>query len=380
MKKTFVQYTEPLESVLTMLEEKGIIFDANRYYHEILEPLHYEQEELRLQLHEHLHLKRNASIDNDTDIMWDFYKTGHHPLNLTMEYLKEVQRESTAYDLLFQHKKIRQFLGPFGQRLLDKLDAQSCLHGHWSTDTATGRLKCRSPALQGFPKQVSRYFTAPKGFVLITGDYSHIDLRVLAQLSQDEILIKAFNQAVDIHRQTASAIFEKDFSQITEPERQIAKKINFSIIYGISSESLWHDLRQVNHNATLQDAKNYRDNFFSTYQGVVKWQNEALRSSTVYGLNGLSWSSFRTINCHLNYPIQGSAAAGLKLALILLFKNLKPNWYISHTVHDEIQIIVPGDDAESGQMILKQAMIEGMSYIVKDLPIDVKTEIKYSTI
>ncbi|KAF5084799.1 DNA polymerase I, thermostable [anaerobic digester metagenome] len=378
MKNNLPKETLPLQPVLSMLEEKGVSFDQLNYQHNILMPLNTEQESLRLEISNSLKLNRNQSLDNDTEIIWNFYSAGYKPISLSMDYLKQVRSEATIYNLLYQYKKNRQFLKQYGLSLLNKLDDQNCLHGHWSTDTATGRLKCRSPALQAFPSCVSRYFTTPKGFVRIIGDYSHIDLRVLAQLSQDKTLISAFNQSVDIHRQTASAILKKDINLITDAERKIGKEVNFSIIYGISPESLRKNLSTVNSDITYKDAKCYRDNFFSTYNGIINWQNNVLKTDPVYGLKGLSWTSFPSLNCRLNYPIQGSAAAGLKLALILLYKNLKPGWYISHTVHDEIQIVVPEKDVEIGQLILTQSMIEGMSFLIKDLPVEVHTEIKYS--
>ncbi|MDD3305887.1 MAG: DNA polymerase [Acetobacterium sp.] len=91
----------------------------------------------------------------------------------------------------------------------------------------------------------------------------------------------------------------------------------------------------------------------------------------------MSWSSFPSLNCRLNYPIQGSAAAGLKLALILLYKNLQPDWSISHTIHDEIEIFVPERDSELGVNFLEHSMISGMNCLIKDLPVTVKIETKY---
>ena len=84
--------------------------------------------------------------------------------------------------------------------------------------------------------------------------------------------------------------------------------------------------------------------------------------------------TFPSLNCRLNYPIQGSAAAGLKLALILLYKNLKPGWYITHCVHDEIQLIVPTADVQQGQTLLNEAMVTGMEIILTTVPVDLKNK------
>jgi DNA polymerase I-like protein with 3'-5' exonuclease and polymerase domains len=279
-----------LNPILTMFEERGISFDASRYYREILTPLNHDQEELRVQIGDHLQLKSNFSLDNDTEIIWNFYSAGYQPLSLSMDYLKEVRNEATIYNLLYQYKKNRQFLKQYGLSLLNRLDDQNCLHGHWSTDTATGRLNCRSPALQSFPSCVSQYFTTPTGFVRIIGDYSHIDLRILAQLSRDQTLIQAFNDNVDVHLQTARAIFKKELTLITDTERQIGKKINFGIIYGMTSHSLWKAIQKVDADLTHQDAIRYRDNFFSTYVGISRWQNKALTTQVVHGLNSSSGS------------------------------------------------------------------------------------------
>lgn len=372
-----VQAVGPLEPVLSMMEKTGVHFNIADYQQNVLLPLINEQETLRLDITHHLKLNSCQSLDNDPDIVWNFYSAGYKPTSLSMEYLKAVRNEADIYNLLYRYKKNRQFLKQYGLRLLNRLDDQNCLHGHWSTDTATGRLKCRSPALQAFPSCVSNYFTAPPGFVRIIGDYSHIDLRVLAQLSGDQTLIQAFNDNTDVHLQTARAIFRKDLGHITDTERQIGKKINFGIIYGMTSYSLWKAIRKVNPDLTLQDAILYRDNFFSTYEGITRWQNKVLTSEVVHGLNGLTWSSFPSLNCRLNYPIQGSTAAGLKLALILLYKNLRPDWHISFTVHDDLHLTVPERDSELGKNFLEHSMISGMRYLIKDLPVTVKIETKY---
>lgn len=365
-----------IEAVLAMLEEKGIHFNSSSYEHDILRPMNQDQEALRVHLFDHLKLNRSISLDNDVDLFWGLYRQGYKPESLNLEYLKIARKQESIYDLLYQYKKNRQFLKQFGLKLLNQVDSNSHLHGHWSTATATGRLKCSSPALQAFPPSVSKYFGAPPGFTRITGDYSLIELKVLAQLSHDPVLMHAFNEGIDIHSQTASIVFGKHRRTITPVERQIGKKINFSIIYGAGSESLFANLKKENALLTLEDAKQFRNNFFSTYRGVAQWQNNVLQSPIVHGLSGLSWTKFSSLHCRLNYPIQGSAAAGLKLALVLLYKNLKPGWYISHCVHDEIQLIVPTADVLQGQKLLNEAMVTGMEMLLTDVPVELKIEIK----
>jgi DNA polymerase I-like protein with 3'-5' exonuclease and polymerase domains len=355
-----------------MLEEKGVYFSSKDYQNDVLRPLNQEQEALRVQVFDHLKLNNNISLDNDPDLFWGLYRQGYKPLSLNLEYLKIARKQESIYDLLYQYKKNRQFLKQFGLKLLNQLDPTNHLHGHWSSDTPTGRLKCSSPALQAFPASVSKYFGAPPGLTRITGDYNLIEIRVLAQLSQDPLLILAFKEDIDIHSHTASIMYGKSLNSITSLDRKIGKQINFGIIYGIGSDSLFKILKKENALLTLEDAKQFRTSFFSTYRGVAQWQNKVLQAPIVDGLSGLSWSSFPSLNCRLNYPIQGSAAAGLKLALISLYKNLKPGWYISHSVHDEIQLIVPSSDTVQGKNALEQSMITGMSTIIKDVPIKVK--------
>ena len=361
-----------LEAILIMMEEKGVYFSSKDYQNDVLRPMNQEQEALRVHIFDHLQLNRSTSLDNDTNLFWGLYRHGYMPQSLNLEYLKVARAQETIYDLLYQYKKNRQFLKQFGLKLLNQLDRTNRLHGHWSLDTPTGRLKCSSPALQAFPATVSKYFGAPPGFDRITGDYKLIELRVLAQLSQDPLLIQVFKEDIDIHSQTASIMYGKSLNSITNLERKTGKQINFGVIYGIGSDSLFKILTKENAQLTFADAKQFRTSFFSTYRGVAQWQNKVLQAPIVDGLSGLSWSSFPSLNCRLNYPIQGSAAAGLKLALISLYKNLKPGWYISHSVHDEIQLIVPSSDTVQGKNALEQSMITGMSTIIKDLPIKVK--------
>ena len=147
-----------IEAVLTMLEEKGIHFNSSSYEHDVLRPMYQDQEALRLQVFDHLQLNRNISLDNDADLFWGLYRQGYKPESLNLEHLKITRKQEPIYNLLYQYKKNRQFLKQFGLKLLNQVDSNSHLHGHWSTATATGRLKCSSPALQAFPPSVFKVF------------------------------------------------------------------------------------------------------------------------------------------------------------------------------------------------------------------------------
>ncbi len=232
------------------------------------------------------------------------------------------------------------------------------------TVTATGRLSSTHPPnLQNIPvrtaegRRIREAFIAPQGFVLLSADYSQIELRLLAHLSQDEVLLQAFRQGVDIHLRTAAEVFELELEQVTPAQRSAAKAINFGIVYGISS----FGLAKGGINLTRAEAQAYIDSYFERYPKVKGYLDSSVEAggrkqggyvTTLLQrrryLPGLKSRNYAARNfaarTAMNSPIQGSAADIIKLAMIDVQRALQTGGHgakLLLQVHDELVFEVP---------------------------------------
>lgn len=242
--------------------------------------------------------------------------------------------------------------------------------------TATGRLSSSDPNLQNIPvrtekgKEIRSLFYPGEGYdTLVSADYSQIELRILAHLSGDEALIKAFNNGMDIHRFTAAEVLGKDPADVTSEERSHAKAVNFGIIYGISDFGLSRDL-----GITRDAAKNYIDLYFSRYPKVRAYMDNMIQEAhetgkvrTMFGrLRELPEINSRNFNRRsfaertaMNTPIQGSAADIIKLAMNQVEQRLVAEGYKSRLllqVHDELVLEVVNDELPAIETLLRDVM------------------------
>lgn len=242
--------------------------------------------------------------------------------------------------------------------------------------TATGRLSSSEPNLQNIPvrtekgREIRALFYPGEGFdTLVSADYSQIELRILAHLSGDEALIRAFTEGKDIHRFTAAEVLGKSQEDVTSEERSHAKAINFGIIYGISDFGLSRDL-----GITRGEAKNYIDLYFSRYPRVkeymdnmVKEAHETGKVRTMFGrIRELPDINSRNFNRRsfaertaMNTPIQGTAADIIKLAMNKVESLLEEKGFTSRLllqVHDELVLEVINDELDSIKALLKETM------------------------
>ena len=255
--------------------------------------------------------------------------------------------------------------------------------------TATGRLSSSDPNLQNIPirnedgRRIRQAFEAPKGFKLISADYSQIELRVMAHLSKDKNLIKAFNEGEDIHLTTASEVFDIDTKQVGREERRSAKAINFGLIYGISAFGLSKQLGIGRHLAA-----EYMDKYFSKYPGVREYmdiiKSDARKKGYVETLDGrrVYLPSISTGNAirrqaaervAINAPVQGTAADIMKKAMLMVDSSLKDSKVTAKLimqVHDELVIESKEEDVKTGSDILKNSMSKAHRLLVP-LEVDV---------
>ena len=243
------------------------------------------------------------------------------------------------------------------------------------TGTATGRLSSKDPNLQNIPvrekegRRIRQAFCAGKGKVLISADYSQIELVVLAHLSRDENLMAAFTDGKDVHKRTAMLIFAVEEPDVTPEMRRVAKTINFGVMYGMSAFRLAKEL-----GISRTEAKNFIDSYFRTYIGVREFLDSVIlegekngyvstimgRKRIITGINSKNKTekagAERTA---INTPIQGSAADIVKVAMLNLSKaikkqNLKTKMILQ--VHDEIIFEAPEEEAERVIPLIREEM------------------------
>lgn len=253
----------------------------------------------------------------------------------------------------------------------------------WQIGADSGRMSCSSPNLQNLPRDV-RYrkcFIAPPGKLLVKADYSQIELRIAAKVANESTMIEAFRRGDDLHTLTAKQILGKE--QVTKGDRQLAKALNFGLLYGMGAPAL-RSYAKTNYGVELseQQAREYRNAFFQTYPGLAAWHravgrtgNEAIEGRTLVGRRKLGITHFTE---RLNMPVQGSGADGLKLALALLWERRDqcPGAVPVMAVHDEIVIECDADHADAAAAWLKQAMIDAMTPLVRPVPVEVEVKVE----
>ena len=256
------------------------------------------------------------------------------------------------------------------------------------TITATGRISSTEPNLQNIPvrmelgRLIRKVFVPEAGFVFLDADYSQIELRVLAHMSGDEKLIKAYREAEDIHRLTASQVFHIPLEEVTPLQRRNAKAVNFGIVYGISSFGLSQDL-----SITRKEAAAYIQKYFETYpsikgflDGLVEQGKEKGYVSTMFGrrrpVPELKSSNFMQRSfgerVAMNSPIQGTAADIIKIAMNRVYKRLLDEKLRSRLVlqvHDELLIETWKDEIPQVSRILEEEM-KGAANLAVELEVD----------
>ncbi|HLB40293.1 MAG TPA: DNA polymerase, partial [Candidatus Babeliales bacterium] len=241
--------------------------------------------------------------------------------------------------------------------------------------TTTGRLASAEPNLQnipvaaGFGRQIRAAFKPDPGQVFLAADYSQIELRVLAHLSGDQKLCQAFLTGVDIHQQTAAQIFTVPPAAVTAEQRQVGKRINFSVLYGLTAYGLAQDL-----DLSLQSAKQYIAAYFASYPGVAAWIEQTVATATAQGYCTTYWGRRRALpalqernqtlynagrRLAINTPVQGTAAEIMKLGMLAVAQQLKAAGLSAKMllqIHDELLLTVPVAELERTMTLVQQAL------------------------
>lgn len=368
---------EKLKLVEKFLKENGMYFDIEGFRSELQnkqQEYFILQKDIRKKLGvEDLNLNDNKAIINA------LYKNDIYPECLTLEFLIKNNTDNEIYNLLLKEKRLKQFLHQYGERLNNQICKDGRIRSEWKMDgSKTGRMASSNPNLQAFPKITKRYFKPKEGYVYVIGDYGQIELRVLAELSNDIVMLNAFREGKDIHAETASAIFNKSIGNISDIERAVGKKVNFAQCYGVSAYGLRKIIKkEAKFDISLSQANRVISAFYEKYPDILVFHNKLLISKTISSLGGETWSDIKKGDrLRYNLPIQATAAEGLKEALKLLVGELKDEWKLVNVVHDEIVLEVPREDAKNVSILLEKIMILGMKSLLKSVPIEVDIRIQ----
>jgi DNA polymerase-1 len=304
--------------------------------------------------------KTKTGPSTDYEVLEQLAAMGHEVPRLLIEYRELSKLKSTYVDAL------PGFIHPLTGRIHTSFN---------QTGAATGRLSSSDPNLQNIPvrtprgEAIRRAFVAPPGAMLLTADYSQIELRLLAHLSGDSAFVEAFEQGGDIHRQTAAIIFGVAQDQVTPEMRARAKTINFGTIYGQGAFALSRQL-----GITQDDAKRFIEQYFTRFAGVRAWLDRTVAEAREKGYVETLFGRRRYIpelkdrNYNIrafgertatNSPLQGSAADLIKIAMIRIAGALKERGLASRMilqVHDELVVEVPPGEEEAATELVKRHM------------------------
>ena len=384
--KVYEQIEKPLVPVLAKMEHRGIGLDRD-YLKEMEIEVKEKIEQLKLKIYmlagEDFNINSPAQLgtvlfDKLKLPAWKKTKTGY---STNQEVLDRLYDQHEIVPLILEYRKLTKLYSTYIIALLEETKDNRIIHTNYNQTVAvTGRLSSENPNLQNIPIRMTEGRLIRKAFVpveagnlLLCGDYSQIELRILAHISEDEGLIDAFKSGVDIHRKTASEVFGVALEEVDSNMRRTAKAVNFGIIYGISDFGLSRDL-----NIPMAKSKEYIEKYFNRYPKVRAWIDktllEAKETLKVYTLTGryrnlpdLKSSQYLVRSSAermaMNAPIQGTAADLIKIAMINVDRRLSEEQVKSQMilqVHDELILEVCKDELDKIELILMEEMTMAM--------------------
>lgn len=301
-------------------------------------------------------------------------KTGY---STDSDVLEKLKYDHEIIEYIIEYRLINKLKSTYVDGLLEVINPEtgrvhSCFN---QTVTATGRISSTEPNMQNIPvryelgREIRKMFVPEDGFSYVDADYSQIELRILAHISSDSEMIKAFKEDVDIHAVTASQVMKTDLKDVTAQMRSAAKAVNFGIVYGIGEFSLAQDLK-----ITVGEAKKYIEGYLQHYKGVKEYMENIKKQAEEDGYVQTLFGRRRYIpelsaqnknirafgqRVALNTPVQGTAADIIKLAMVKVFKRLKDEKLKAHLVlqvHDELIVEAPDCEVEKVKQILQSEM------------------------
>ena len=379
----FREIEMPLMPVLAHMERNGVRIDTEGL-RETSQLYTQQMNQLEAEIYELAGMRFNVASPRQVgEILFDRLhimdkpkktKTGQYVTS--EEVLEGLRQRHPIVEKILEYRGLKKLLGTYIDALPQLINPKTG-HIHTSfnqTVAATGRLSSSNPNLQNIPvrdalgKEVRKAFIPDEGELFFSADYSQIELRIMAHLSEDQNLIDAFRQGHDIHTATASKIFHKELSEVTSDERRKAKTANFGIIYGISAFGLAERM-----GVSRQEAKQLIDGYFVTYPGVKAYMDKSIAMARERGYTETIFHRrcyLPDINSRnavvrgyaernaINSPIQGSAADIIKIAMIRVEKRMREEGLRSKMilqVHDELNFtVVPEEKNRLEALVLEE--------------------------
>ena len=396
LEKLFKEMELPLLGVLSRMERRGVLIDSDALFlqsNEIANRLSELEEQAYVLAGQPFNL---ASTKQLQEILFDklglpvIQKTPKGAPSTNEEVLEELAFSHELPKVLVEHRGLSKLKSTYTDKLPQMVNPQTGrVHtSYHQAVTATGRLSSSDPNLQNIPirneegRRIRQAFIACEGFTVVAADYSQIELRIMAHLSQDQSLINAFTQGKDIHRSTAAEIFGVALDEVTSEQRRNAKAINFGLIYGMSAFGLSRQL-----GIGRADAQSYMDLYFKRYPGVQTFMHdirekakaqgyvETLFGRRLYLPDINSSNAMRRKGAErvaINAPMQGTAADIIKRAMIQLDQKLQndPDIEMIMQVHDELVFEVRSEKVAFYSELIKTQM-ESAADLVVPLIVDV---------
>lgn len=390
LEKLFKEMELPLLGVLSRMERRGVLIDSDALFlqsNEIANRLSELEEQAYVLAGQPFNL---ASTKQLQEILFDklglpvIQKTPKGAPSTNEEVLEELAFSHELPKVLVEHRGLSKLKSTYTDKLPQMVNPQTGrVHtSYHQAVTATGRLSSSDPNLQNIPirneegRRIRQAFIAREGFTVVAADYSQIELRIMAHLSQDQGLINAFTQGKDIHRSTAAEIFGVSLDDVTSEQRRNAKAINFGLIYGMSAFGLSRQL-----GIGRADAQNYMDLYFKRYPGVQTFMHDIREKAKAQGYvetlfgrrlylpdinssNGMRRKAAERVA--INAPMQGTAADIIKRAMIQLDQKLQndPNIAMIMQVHDELVFEVRSEKVEFYSELIKTQMESAADLVV----------------
>lgn len=371
----------PLIKVLASMEILGIKIDRDEFENLQIE-INEKIEDLTAKIYELSGEEFNINSPKQLgEILFDKMKlpvikktkTGY---STNVDVLAKLRSEHEIIPLIEQYRQVSKLKGTYIDGLIKVINEDGRIHSKFNqTVAATGRLSSTDPNLQNIPikteegRLIRKAFVAGNDKLFVSADYSQIELRVLAALTEDKNMLDAFKEGIDIHTKTASEVFNVSLDEVTKRQRSDAKAVNFGIVYGISDYGLSEDL-----NIPRKQAKMYIEEYLASYPEISKYMDSVVKKAKEDGYVETLFNRRRNIpelkssnfnvrsfgeRIALNTPIQGTAADIIKIAMINVYERLnkeKLNSKLILQIHDELIIEAEQSELEKVKKILKEEM------------------------
>ena len=388
----------PLSKVLSKMEFDGVALDVD-YMSELSEQMNEKMTELEKKIFEISQVEFNINSPKQVgEILYDKLKIqlkkkrGKSKPSTSVEVLEELAEEHEICKYLIEYRKYAKLKSTYTDALPLLVSLKDFrIHTTYNqTATATGRLSSSNPNLQNIPIRTEEGNKLRKAFIpqeqgnyILSADYSQIELRLLAHISQDDNLIEAFNSGIDVHSLTASKVFEVPVEDVTKEMRYKAKAVNFGIIYGQTRYGLAKAL-----DITPQEAEIFINKYFKTYPKVKEYMEKTINLANVQGYVETIFGRKRYLASELsspnhmikefaqraaiNHPMQGTAADLIKIAMLNIDKKMQENNFKSKMVlqvHDELVFEVMCEELEQVKTLVTDQMQNVVQMRVQ-LPVD----------